>query len=275
MGFVSDIVAKGYGGYAGWSDAAAQADFNATGGAGKKTGGATSSGGSGPYATAYNQTQSAMMTEYNKYIDELISQTNGDYNFAAKWLEQQYKLALGSDDTQTASFLKTVANGLEQKVGRIEYDYNTSSYRNNQDKMQALDRLAQDEQTLKTTTNYARQSQNEDLNQRGLVSSTRDAANGLAGYNIGNLEADIRNKFQALDRQRNDINTTADRTQQDLATEARRSVQDQSLQKSYEADRLARTKEKSLADIQREKYTAMKTTIPNYSNYITQGKYFG
>lgn len=42
----ADLVAQGYGGYAGWGDKEAEADFNATGGAGKKTGG-SSSGGNG------------------------------------------------------------------------------------------------------------------------------------------------------------------------------------------------------------------------------------
>lgn len=37
--FVNSLIAQGYGGYAGWDDGPAQADFNATGGQGKYTGG--------------------------------------------------------------------------------------------------------------------------------------------------------------------------------------------------------------------------------------------
>lgn len=42
---VADLIAKGYGGYKGWGDAEADADFKATGGSGKLTSGGSSGGG--------------------------------------------------------------------------------------------------------------------------------------------------------------------------------------------------------------------------------------
>lgn len=56
MGIVQDLISKGYGGYAGWGEAEAQADYNATGGQGKYTagnsGGASSS--SSPSVASYD-----------------------------------------------------------------------------------------------------------------------------------------------------------------------------------------------------------------------------
>lgn len=47
MGYAQDLVNQGYGGYQGWGDAEARADFSATGGGGKKTGISAGSGGMG------------------------------------------------------------------------------------------------------------------------------------------------------------------------------------------------------------------------------------
>jgi hypothetical protein len=52
MSYIQDLINQGYGGYQGWNDeAAVRADFQATGGAGKKTSGGGSSGGSSAAAT--------------------------------------------------------------------------------------------------------------------------------------------------------------------------------------------------------------------------------
>lgn len=64
----SSLIAQGYGGYAGWGDAEADADFNATGGAGKLT-----SGGSGmtdPMALAQQYAQSIVDAQKKQIEDE-------------------------------------------------------------------------------------------------------------------------------------------------------------------------------------------------------------
>ena len=66
---IADLISQGYGGYQGWNDeAAAAADFAATGGAGKWTGGGGNSGGSVPSVPA-----GVSPEEYNKLLGAIPS----------------------------------------------------------------------------------------------------------------------------------------------------------------------------------------------------------
>lgn len=207
--------------------------------------------GSGPnqqtpdYKAAYDSIYNEMAGNVNKYADELIAKANGDYDYAAKWLESNYKVALGTDDVERAKFIKEVANDIEKKVGRVAFDYSTGKYRleqdlntgierTNQNRDIALSRLAADEKAYKAT--FARQldqtrtAENASLNERGLMSGTRENTTGLGTTAINNTErtaADTLAAYQrTLDNSKQDINLTANRSLEDLSRANTRGVED-------------------------------------------------
>lgn len=226
----------------------------------------------------------------DKYIDDLLGQAAGDRDFAIKQLKREHELALGTDDQARAQFLESVADRLESRIGTIPYDYQVGTTRTAEDLARveevtkrntdlALQRLSQDEQTWRQQfgreTQDLRQSEAESLSKRGLLTGTREQAQGIAGREVGQTEQGISDTLSAYDRalgrSREDIGTQAsdtlfearrgaERTQQDLTTAARRGAiaqQDQlqfgteAAQRAYEArqkelERL-RAREKQLA----------------------------
>lgn len=262
-------------------------------------GGAESAGTSGGLA-AYDQAYASISGEVNKYVDELVKQAQGDYDFAAKWIENNYKLALGTDDASKAAFLKKVANGLEEKVGRIAFDYDTGSYRVNQDadltqtrtirnRDLALSRLAEDEKVYRKgfeeDASQAREEQGASLNERGILSSTRDQATGLAGKEVGKLEGTINDTLSAYERQlsrdKTDITTSAsdtlfdtnisrNRNLDDLTTTARRGAVDEQNQRDYGIQTAQRQLEqkKLAAEAERRKNLNQAKT---YADYVARG----
>lgn len=197
------------------------------------------------YQDAYKSIYDPMASQVNKYADELIAKANGDYDYAAKWLESNYKVALGTDDAQRAQFLKQVASDLENKVGRIAYDYQTGKYRSEQDlqtgtqrltenKNIALQRLAQDEQAYKQSferqLGQTRQAENAALNERGLMTGTRETVGGLGRQEINTTEATAADTLaayqRALQNNQQDIGNTFSRGLQDLQTGTQRGIED-------------------------------------------------
>lgn len=249
---------------------------------------------------AYDDIYNLTAQDINKYVDDLIGKAQGDYDFAAKWIENSYKLALGNDDTAKANFLKQVANSLENKVGRIAFDYDTGTYRVNQDadmvqdrtvrnREQALSRLDEDEQVYRKQfaqdSQQARAEQEAALNQRGILSVPRDQAAGLAGKEVQTLEGTISDTLSAYERQlgrnRQDINTEASdtlfdnalnrtRSLEDLTTTARRGAQDEQNQHDYNLDAAKRQLEaaKQAAEVERRKSL---NQAKSYADYFARG----
>lgn len=252
------------------------------------------------YKQVYNQYYGQISGEVNKYVDELIGQAQGDYDFAAKWIETNYKLALGSDDGAAANFLKQVANTLEEKVGRIAFDYQTGTYRTNQDadlatnrtvrnRDMALQRLSQDETAFKQDydreAGIARDSQNADLNARGILTTSRDRADGLAGREIRNLESGLTSELDAynriLERDRQDINLSSgdqlqdigivkNRSLEDLTTGARREGIDETNQRQYNLDSAKRVLEQQKLEAEKQRRSLLNQSR-SYADYYARG----
>jgi len=96
MGIAQDLVTAGYGGYQGWGDAGAEADFNATGGSGKFTGGG--GGGSSGSVPAFNFDYAAEATkaygELGAYYERLLKESQGDMNKVLSRLVEDYDRGL-------------------------------------------------------------------------------------------------------------------------------------------------------------------------------------
>lgn len=181
----------------------------------------------------------------DEYINDLISQAQGDRAFIAKQLEYAYNDALGTDDKARADFLLKVSSALEDKIGTIPYDYEKYTSRELEDyalkssrAMQtrdtALTRLAEDEKALQTGLDadkvIERRDQEAELNRRGIIQGTRENAQGLAGMNVSTLESNLSERQKALERavsqQKEDIGTTYSQTMEDLGTTKERNLQD-------------------------------------------------
>lgn len=198
------------------------------------------------------QTLEQLLGVYNEqadaadnYVNDLLNQAGGDKDFVIKQLKREHELALGTDDQARATFLESVADKLEEKIGTIPYDYQVGTTRTKEDlattttlternKSQALARLAEDEKVWKDqfqdTSKTSRVSQQEQLLQRGILSGTRGEAQGLAGQEVGKLETDLSNTLSAYERElgrnKQDITTSASDTLAEAQTSATRKLED-------------------------------------------------
>lgn len=223
----------------------------------------------------YNQTYEDILRglegDINNYIKELTSIAQGNYDFAAKWIEANYKEALGTDDAKRAEFFKTVANDLEKQIGRIAFDQQTGSYRLTKTRDLALQRLKEDEQVLTrnltTQRMLDREQQNTSLNARGLMDSgTRENVQGLATRDIGRLEQDYANQFEALaravGRQGEDINKAYTLGQEDLTTNTRRLAENAQQTKDYSLEQQILALENEKKRLEAEKSGLLREAKP-------------
>lgn len=253
------------------------------------------------YGAVFKGEYDKLVGEANKIADELIQQAQGDFDFAAKWIESAYKLARGSDQGQQAEFLKQVANVLEEKVGRIAFDYQTGTYRVNQSADLAqnrtiqgrdlvLKRLEEDEQVFRKQfadqTQQERDEQDTSLNARGIYSAPRGEQGGLAGKEIGRLESTISDRLGAYERQLGrdrfdttegarqdveDIGIARTRGLEDLTTGARRGAIDADNDRNYSMEEANRTLERQ--KLEAEKFRRERQNVANtYADYIARGK---
>jgi hypothetical protein len=216
--------------YTGWGETEASANAKALG----ITGGNSSGD---DFASKFGMSLNEYLNSVNGSADKLLEIAKGDYNLVAKWLEKDYTDATGVDDQARKDLIKKVSNDVEAKTGTLAFDYNTGTYRTQQDmgitetntnadRSLALKRLAEDDATLrtqyKTQAVADRNTTGESLNSRGMLNGKYDAntgqstISGVGSTNVNNLEQNIQDKFDALTRATGrsgtDINTSADRT---------------------------------------------------------------
>ena len=121
---------------------------------------------------------------------------------------------------------------------------------------------------MKEQNNQERAAQGDTLNARGILSSTRENAIGLAGKEVGRLESTIGDRMEALRRNREDINTSSTRALEDITTSSRRTAQGKQTTRDYQIEQAKRAKEKAtkLAEATR---SSMKASgeASLYSNY--------
>jgi hypothetical protein len=129
MPSVNELISAGYGGYAGWGDAEANADFNATGGNGKQTSGGGSSGGGGgvsiPAFTWTPAQQAAAEAEALKtltpYYQKLLDMYGGDVALAKQRLDQDYErgLRVKTENTEWEKGTNDIAVAERQRKFKI------------------------------------------------------------------------------------------------------------------------------------------------------------
>jgi hypothetical protein len=235
--------------YTGWPELEASNDAKSKG---------LTGGSSGNYSGSL---LSQMGGSIDKYVQDLVDFAGEDYNFAAKWIEDQYTKATGTDAQARKDFLKSVANSLEEKVGRIAFDTQTNQYRLQGKTDLALKRLNEDEAVMKesnaTQSQLEREGQNSGLNARGIISGTRENATGLAGKEVGSLESNITKRMDSLSRavgrNKDDILTANSQGMEDIATSGRRSVIDAGSQHDYSMENAQRTKSKAILNAEQQK----------------------
>lgn len=114
MPSASELVQAGYTGYSGWGDAEANADFNATGGAGK--GSPNGGGGGGVQAPDLKAIEDKVYNQLKPYYMQILTESNGDFTRATDRLKQDYQkgIRVASEDfgRQTGEELANLHNSL-------------------------------------------------------------------------------------------------------------------------------------------------------------------
>lgn len=93
MSIVDDLILAGYTGYRGWDPAAAAADFQATGGAGKidpGSAGGGQGGGTGGFEFDYEAEAQKAYGELGAYYDRILKESQGDMNKALARMTEDY-----------------------------------------------------------------------------------------------------------------------------------------------------------------------------------------
>lgn len=231
-----------------------------------------------------NPIYAGAIAQEQKYIQSLMDQAGNQKDLAVKMLDAQHQLALGNNDTQTAKFLESVANTMEQQMGRIPYDYERYTTRENQQyalgnqgisqgRDLALQKLANDENAALQNLSFSQQQANqqgaEDLNSRGLLNGqTYQNPTGLAGQQKTQLNTPFANQRSQLQTayntntqgvnqdyglQQQNLNLAHTNALQDIQTDARRQVQDQQNSYQFGAQQANQAYNNQIAALQRQK----------------------
>ena len=132
MSYVDELIAQGYGGYRGWGESEARADFNATGGQGKYTGGNSSSSSSSsvsydPIAEAqklnqwYRQQNQPYIQSLQQGIPEVqksYEQSRGYLQGQAEPLTQRYQNLLNDLKNTASTSVKKQEIATSSELGR-------------------------------------------------------------------------------------------------------------------------------------------------------------
>lgn len=220
----------------------------------------------------FSQLMGGFKADTDAYVNDLIKSAEGDKDFAIKQIKREHDLALSNNDAQTAEFLEGVADKLEEKIGRIPYDYNVAVERTNLKANTALNRLSEDEKVWKQekaiTDQEAKTTQQEGLLKRGILSGTREGAQGLAGSEVRKLDTDLQKQLEAYDRalgrSQQDIKTEQTQSLADLKTGVRRDVID-----TQDKAQFGEEAQKRLLESKKKQYEAIRKagyeTAPTYA----------
>lgn len=207
--------------------------------------------------------------EISKYADELKAQAQGNYDFIVKYLKKEHQMALGTDDKARAQFYEDVANSLENRIGRIPFDFETKTAREKEDianylKRSEIQKTALDQQEKifnkqqAFNTQEEQQKNAENFNSRGLLDSglQKKESNRLALarqlFEQDPFNQQLSQKRADLAQQDTEAQLQSTRNLQDIATDSRRSAQDTQLGYDKGTEGAARDLEaaKKQADIQ-------------------------
>ena len=140
MPTVQELINAGYTGYQGWDDASANADFNATGGAGKQGNGGSSGNGSPtvtPFSFDAKAAEATAKEQLRPYYERLLQIYDGNVALAKKRIEQDYERGLRYNSQETANALGDNAAAKEESnrkfklaLGDLDQEMNTRGLTN-------------------------------------------------------------------------------------------------------------------------------------------------
>lgn len=202
------------------------------------------------------------------YANQLRGEAQGDYDFAIKWLTANHELALGKDDKARAEFFEKVADKLEEKIGRIPYDYFQKTDREKKDVMDFLkaqnmeeeDRIAREKEFQKQqdfAKGIEKQQTQQEFNTRGLLGSgIQQKQEAQQAEKRQLFETDPFYRRSALEGAQRGLQTQrgvleSQRRLQDIQTGARRGGTDAQNEFVYGQESQKRALDKKLAEILR------------------------
>ena len=119
---VADLISQGFGGYQGWGETEAMADFAATGGSGKRTsGGSTSSGGSSnQFVGGIDESQLPSTLDYVNKLSETEGAALQDVVMAMKARKSPLEVYTGLEEASGLPQLRGTASTLSKEIANIE-----------------------------------------------------------------------------------------------------------------------------------------------------------
>lgn len=124
----AELVAMGYGGYAGWGDPEAGADFAATGGSGKWDpggGGGGGTAGGGPFDFDWEAQYTGAFERLKPYYEKVLERAGGDLSLAKRILESDYDMGMRETKTDRELRLRQLAVETPQEMRSLEAQYKT------------------------------------------------------------------------------------------------------------------------------------------------------
>ena len=216
----------------------AKAQFEASGG---------SSGG-------FSQDLQKYLDMVEQYSQELEKESQNNFDFITKFLDKQHKVALGNDDKELAKFYESVSNSLEERVGRIPFDFQQRSEREKQDLQIDLQTTAEQRQNLRQQQAFEKEQADTQREQsfqaRGLEGSGIQAKASDTALRERALRFDP--QFQQLDRFETGRQLESARTLADITTTARRDSADFALTEDQRREGAKIDLDRQLADIRRD-----------------------
>ena len=195
------------------------------------------------------------LAEVAKYVEELEKVAKDDFNFITKFLDKMHRVALGNDDEATAKFYESVSNSLEEKIGRIPFDFQRKTQREKEDLQEILKQTAGQRRLIADTSAFQKEQETterrEEFNRRGLLGSgieKRKAENQERARQLA-----LRQQIEPIDVRERLARTGEVRGLEDITTTSRRDLADFQLGEQEKREKADIDLARELARIQREK----------------------
>lgn len=212
---------------------------------------AMGSGQSGSFTDRLNE----QLAQVQKYADELIKESQDNFDFITKFLDKQHNIALGTDDKGLAEFYEQVSDSVEERMGRIPFDFQQRTEREKEDLQSLLQENARQKRQIESEFELRK---TED--QKALTESFQ--ARGF-GPGSGIQKADearaeerrqlaLRRQVDPLEERERVSKVLSARRLTDIGTEARRGAQDFALDEEQRRERATMSLSQRLAEVRRQ-----------------------
>ncbi len=195
------------------------------------------------------------LQEVEKYAAELESTAKDNFDFITKFLDKQHASALGTSDSDLARFYEDVSSSLEEKIGRIPFDFQNRTAREKEDLQNELASIAEAKRRIREQSEFESgletEQREQEFNTRGLLGSGIQAKKAQEQERARQLR--LAAQIEPLQERERLAGIGSTRSLEDITTQARRDAQDFSLSEEQTREGSQLELDQRLAEIRREK----------------------